>query len=457
MNATEILATNAPVHIVGIGGAGMSAIAAVLVAMGHRVSGSDLKDSAVLDRLRALGVEVHVGHDGAQVGEAGALVISSAVSANNVEVRHAQARKIAVLSRADLLAGLTTQKKTVTIAGTHGKTTTTSMLALILLEAAREPSFIIGGEVNEIGTNASWRPGEWLVVEADESDGTFLRLERTIACVTNVEVDHLDHFGSPEALARAFDEYVAGATRASVICLDDPGAAALARHDSITYGFSDDADIRIVSYRGERSAIAFDVLRRGEPYGHFEIPVPGAHNARNAAGAIAIASLLEVPVSDQQRALARFGGVARRFEFRGERGGITFVDDYAHLPGEVEATLEAARAGNWGRVICVFQPHRYSRVEALAGDFADCFTAADELVLTSIYPAGELARPGVSSKLILDAVLESHPTTKAVYLPERADLAAYLKKALRPGDCCLTLGAGDLTTLPDELVAGEDW
>lgn len=441
------------VHVVGIGGAGMSAIAAVLLAMGHEVSGSDLKRGAALDRLRSLGVTIAVGHDPANVAGADAVAVSTAIPAENVEVVEARRRAVAVYSRAETLAAIAAQRRSVAVSGTHGKTTTSSMLALVLVGAGLSPSFIIGGDVNQIGTNAVWDDGEWLVVEADESDGTFLVLEPEVALVTSVEPDHLDHYGSLEALEAAFRTFLERAPDGAIVCADDPVALRLAPAGALTYGFSDRAELRITELVGGRSDVSFTLVRGGERVGELSLPVPGAHNAANATGAFAAASRIGVGFDEARLALTRFAGVARRFEFRGEAGGVTFVDDYAHLPGEVAATLAAARRGGWRRIVSVFQPHRYSRVAALAPDFAHAFLAADVVVLAGVYAAGEAPRPGVSSKLVLDAILDAHPTTQAAYLPERAELVAYLRRILEPGDCCITLGAGDLTTLPDELMA----
>ncbi len=441
------------IHVVGAGGAGMSAIAAVLAAMGHEVSGSDLKPSKALDRLAALGVSVKVGHDGSNLGRAEAVVISSAIPVDNVEVARALREGIPVHSRAEALSAIVACRRSVAVSGTHGKTTTSSMLALVLVEAGLRPSFLVGGDIHQVGTNAVWDEGEWLVVEADESDGTFLEIAPELAVLTSVEPDHLDHYGSFEALEAAFAEFLAKAPGGAVVCADDPIASRLAPSGALRYGLSDAADLHLGGLVGDRSEVAFDVTLRGEPLGRVVVPVPGVHNALNAAAALAVASTIGVPFEPARRALARFAGVARRFEFRGEARGISFVDDYAHLPGEVAATLAAARRGGWRRLVCVFQPHRFSRVEALAPAFADAFVDADLVVLTGIYPAGEAPRPGVSSKLLLDAVLDAHPGANLAYLPDRGELLAYLRRILEPGDCCLTLGAGDLTTLPDELLA----
>ncbi|MEZ5140905.1 MAG: UDP-N-acetylmuramate--L-alanine ligase [Acidimicrobiales bacterium] len=447
------LATPRAVHVVGVGGAGMSAIASVLAAMGHRVSGSDLKDSPGLDRLRADGVDVVVGHDAANVGDAVELVtISTAVPATNPEVRAAEGRGLPVLRRADVLAAIAATRATVAVAGTHGKTTTSSMLALVLVEAGLHPSFIIGGEVNEIGSGAVWDHGEWFVVEADESDGTFLELPRRAAIVTNVEPDHLEHWGGVEGLYAAFDRFVGETDGPVVMCADDAEAARLAaRHGAVTYGTADGADYRMVGLESSRQGTRFAVEHEGVEVGRVSLPLTGEHNARNACAAMVMGLQLGASADAAARALASFAGVARRFQYRGEAAGATFVDDYAHLPTEVRAALAAARDGGWSRIVCVFQPHRYSRTAALWPEFADAFGDADVLAVTDVYPSGEAPRPGISGKLVADAVLDAHPWRRLAYLPSLDDVTGFLRRELRPGDLCLTLGAGDLTVVPDRV------
>lgn len=443
------------IHIVGVGGAGMSAIAGVLAAMGHRVSGSDLKDGPALERLRAAGVHTAVGHDAANL-PAGldAVAISTAVPDHNPEVVAARAEGIPVLRRADILASIAATRSTLAVAGTHGKTTTSSMLALVLIEAGLRPSFIIGGDVNEIGTGAAWDTGEWFVIEADESDGTFLELPRAGCIVTNAEPDHLEHYGGWGPLRAAFATFLRETDGPRVVCADDVEAASLAAEvGAITYGTAAGARYRLVGLTSGREGTRFTLERDGVALGVVELPVPGVHNARNAAAATALAMELGARFEACVRALGRYAGVARRFEHRGQSAGVTFVDDYAHLPTEVAAALAAARDGGWSRVVAVFQPHRYSRTASLWQDFADAFVDADLVVVTDVYAAGEVPRPGVSGKLVVDAVLERHPWASVAYLPHRADLVTYLTRTLRPGDLCLTLGAGDLTTLPDEVQA----
>jgi UDP-N-acetylmuramate--alanine ligase len=447
------------IHVVGVGGAGMSAIATVLARMGHRVSGSDLRESRALERLGLLDVVTHVGHAAGNLPDAlDAVVISTAIPERNPEVVAARARGVPVLRRADALRAIVATRTTIAVAGSHGKTTTSSMLALILRAAGWHPSFLIGGDLNEVGTNAMFDSGEWLVVEADESDGTFLELAPHDAVVTSVLPDHLDHYGDFPALVEAFETFVARVPGVCALCADDEVAASLASGAgpdtrAVSYGFADTADYRMSAYGGGRSGTQFALARRGEPLGVVELPVPGRHNAVNAAGAATVALELGVPFDAVTRALGGFGGVARRFQFRGERDGVTYVDDYAHLPSDVDAMIRAAREGGWERVIAVFQPHRYTRTAALWRDFADAFAGADALVLTDVYPAGEQPQPGVSGRLVLRAVLDAHPEQAVTYLPRRADLVAHVPRLARPGDVVLTLGAGDLTTAPDEWLA----
>ena len=456
------------VHVVGIGGAGMSAIATVLADMGHVVTGSDLKPSAAFERLRARGLGVAVGHraehiaagDGPEALRSGRaapdlVARSSAVPDSNIEIREARRVGIPVCSRAEILAAICRLRRTLAISGTHGKTTTASMLGLVLGEAGRRPSLIVGGDVNEIGTGAVWGSGEWLAVEADESDGTFLQLAPDAAAVTSVEADHLDRYESLDGLHLAFDGFLEAVEGFRLVCVDDSwGRRFAAGHpDVLGYGLSAGADFQLSDPVTTRTAAAFTLRRRGTEDLRVRLPVPGVHNALNATAAIACAEHLGVPAARSAEILAHYGGVARRYEFRGEAGGVTFVDDYAHLPGEVAAILATARSGGWRRIVCVYQPHRYTRTAALWRDFGPAFADADLVALTEVYAAGEPPRPGVNGKLLVDSLLEIEPHKRVGWFPHRRDLVRYLAGELRPGDLCLTAGAGDLTTLPAELIA----
>jgi UDP-N-acetylmuramate--alanine ligase len=433
----------------------MSGIATVLKRLGHEVSGSDLKAWRGLERLRLLGIDVTVPHSAACLPDRlDAVVVSTAIPASNPEVVAARARGVPVLRRSEALAAIVNTRRTVAISGTHGKTTTSTMTALILRAAGWQPAFLIGGEPNEVGSNAAYDEGEWLVIEADESDGTFVEIAPAAVVLTNVEPDHLDHYGDFDTLERACARYLATAPGPRVACADDPVASRLAREvgNVVTYGEAAGATYRIDGYRGERGASRFRLLKDGEALGEIVLPVPGRHNALNASGAAAVALELGVPFAAVQAALGRFAGVARRFQFHGEVDGITLVDDYAHLPGEVKATLAAAKEGGWSRVVAVFQPHRYSRTGMLWRDFGDAFTDADLVILTDVYAAGEAPQPGVSGRLVLKAVCESDPNRPVLYLPRRSDLLDRLPEVTRPGDLVVTLGAGDITSLPDEWM-----
>jgi len=443
------------VHIVGVGGAGMSAIATVLARQGHTVSGSDLKASRDLDRLPMLGVTTAIGHDAANLPlRCDAVVHSTAVPTRNVEIEAALAQGIPVYRRAAVLAAMSRLAQSIAVAGSHGKTTTSSMLALMMRRADMHPSFLIGGEVNEIGTNAGTDDGKWFIVEADESDGTFLELTLAAAIVTNVEPDHLDHYGGFAELEASFDRFAAGVAGPVVLCADDQGALRLAgsAEHVRTYGFADGADVHIADYAGTRDGSSFTLVRDGVALGTIELPVAGRHNAQNAAGAAAMALELGASFDAIAAACANYGGVARRFQHRGERNGATFIDDYAHLPSEVRAAIGAAREGDWERVVVIFQPHRYTRTHRLWRDFAGAFDAADLLILTDIYSSGETPIPGVTGRLVLRSVLDASPALSVMYLPHRSDLVREVPKLLRDGDLILTLGAGDLTSLPDEVI-----
>jgi UDP-N-acetylmuramate--alanine ligase len=441
------------VHIVGIGGAGMSAIAMVLTQQGYAVSGSDLKASVAFERLRAHGVELFVGHSEENVRDAELVAISSAIPKSNPEVRWALERGVPVVTRSELLPMIISEKVVIGVAGTHGKTTTTSMLALSLMQDGRHPSFIVGGELNEIGTNALWDEGTELVIEADESDGTFLHLGCYGVIVTNIEPDHLDFYGSYEALRSAFARFVSAAPGPKVICADSADAAFLLDLDGTTsYGFSDTSDYKIYDLRPTKTRTRFKVANRSFGEVEVSLAVPGRHNVQNATGVIALANELGANASEVIAALARFTGVARRFQYRGTFNGATLVDDYAHLPGEIEVVLDTAASQGYQRVVAVFQPHRYSRTAALYREFAQSFSKADLVIVTDVYSAGELPVPGITGELISSLVESGFPAKEVHYLPQRHRVASFVQSKLQPGDICITLGAGDLTLLYGELV-----
>ncbi|CAB4853332.1 MAG: UDP-N-acetylmuramate--L-alanine ligase [Actinobacteria bacterium] len=441
-------------HVVGVGGPGMSAIAIVLAEMGHDVSGSDIRERSVLDRVRAAGVDVHVGHSRELVHDRDAITWSTAIPARNVE--RDEADKVGVLSmhRSGMLAAICARAKSLAVAGTHGKTSTTSMLMLMLSEAGVRPSFVIGGDVTDMGTGAQWTGAEWLVVEADESDGTHLQLPLYGTILTNVEVDHLDHYGTFEAIVEGFDQYFDQVDGPKVLCIDDPTTAALAaRHSCITYGTSPEADFRAVDVMAGEGSFTFSVLYRGERLGSVSLPLRGVHNVRNATGALAMAVTIGVSFEIAAAALAKFGGVARRFDVRGVDGGATLVDDYAHLPSEIGAVLAAARQSGdgWNRVVAVFQPNRFNRIVSMWPDYHSAFVDADVVVLTEIYASGTAPIPGITGKLLVNAVLDAHPRARVVWMPKRAELVEFLAGELREGDVCISMGCGDIASLPDEV------
>jgi UDP-N-acetylmuramate--alanine ligase len=442
-------------HVVGVGGPGMRAIALVLVEMGHAVSGSDLRESPALDRLRAAGISVHVGHAPEHVQGVDAVTASTAIPAGNVELVAARDAGVPVLRRAGMLASICACARSVAVAGTHGKTTTTSMLAMILQEAGFAPSFVVGGDVNDVGAGAHWSGAPLLAVEADESDGTFLELPLWGTVLTNVETDHLDHFGSFQAIVDGFDRYLGQVEGPKVVCADDAVAAELAaRHGATTYGTDPSATYQAVDVEVGKGTQSFSVQHAGDRMGRIHLPLRGLHNVRNATGALAMALACGATFEAAAAALARFGGVGRRFDFRGQHQGITLVDDYAHLPSEIAAVLAAARHGGdgWDRLVAVFQPNRYSRMARLSPDYRDAFVDADLTVITDIYPSGESPLPGVTGELVAEAVRAAHPELDVQYVPRRADLVEVLARLLRPGDVCVSMGCGDVASLPSEVL-----
>ena len=452
------------VHVIGIGGAGMSAIARVLTQQGHRVAGSDLAGGPALAPLRELGVVATVGHAAHNLGAAEIVSRSTSIPDHNPEVEAALSNGLLVHRRDELLSAISQQKATVSVGGTHGKTTTSSMLTLVLLHAGLDPAFIIGGQVAGLDTGANWSAGDHLIVEADESDGTFLRLETAAAIVTSVEPDHLNYYGSHDNFVDAFARFLRQTPGPRVLSVDDSSARALhvslkANADSeasdsaiLTYGTDPSAAYQIVRYEGTRNGCTFDVRRYGETWASATLAKPGVHNARNATAALVMAVQLGVDLNTAVAGLATYAGVGRRWEERGSISGITFVDDYAHLPSEVGLTLDAARAGNWGRVVCVFQPHRYSRTGELGRTFGHSFSQADHVIVTGIYPSGEKPIDGVTGRIVFDAIRAADPGLSISYVESLDDVVTTLAETLTDGDLCLTLGAGDLTRVPDQVL-----
>jgi UDP-N-acetylmuramate--alanine ligase len=445
-------------HFVGIGGVGMSGIAEVLLNMGYRVTGSDARRSETVERLERLGAKVFIGHDASNIEGAHVVVYSSAVARDNVEVQAARLRGVPVIPRAEMLAELMRLKYGIAIAGTHGKTTTTSLVAAVLGAGGFDPTVVVGGRVHGLGTNARLGQGEFLVAEADESDGSFLKLSPTIAVVTTIDAEHLDHYGDLDAVRAAF---LAFANKvpfygAAVLCLDQPNIQQMipaVEKRVITYGLEASADLTARRLEFAGTTARFEVLRRGRPLGPASLQVPGRHNVLNALAAVAVGLDLDMPFEVIAGALAAFTGVQRRFQIRGEARGVLVVDDYGHHPAEIRATLAAAKAGYDRRVITVFQPHRYSRTRDLRQEFLTAFNQSDVLVVMDIYGAGETPIPGVSARDLAEGIA-AHGHREVHYMNgDRAAVVAFLCESTRSGDLVLTLGAGDVGALGPEVLA----
>jgi len=457
-----------PIHFVGIGGIGMSGIAEVLVNLGYAVQGSDASDNYNLDRLRKKGAKVSVGHKAENVDGAEVVVVSTAIKRDNPELMAARERRIPVVRRAEMLAELMRLKSCVAIAGTHGKTTTTTMVATLLDAGGLDPTVINGGIINAYGSNARLGAGDWMVVEADESDGTFLKLPTDVAIVTNVDPEHLDHFKTFEAVQDAFRHFVENLPfyGFAVMCIDHPVVQTLVGKIEdrriITYGENPQADARLVDLTAGGGGSKFKVVIRDRKAGttheiaDLALPMPGRHNASNATAAIAVAHALGVSDDAIRKAMAGFGGVKRRFTKTGEWNGVTVIDDYGHHPVEIAAVLKAARDSYTGKVIAVVQPHRYTRLQSLFEEFCTCFNDADAVVVADVYAAGEAPIDGIDRDHFVEG-LRAHGHREVVPLPAATELAGIVKGLVKSGDLVVCLGAGNITqwayALPDQLKA----
>ncbi len=456
------------IHFVGIGGIGMSGIAEVLHTLGYAVQGSDISDNANVRRLRDAGIPVAIGHDAANVANAQVVVVSTAVKRDNPEVAAARARLVPVVRRAEMLAELMRLKWAVAVGGTHGKTTTTSLVACLLEAAGMDPTVINGGIINAYNSNTRLGEGEWMVVEADESDGSFLRLPAVIAVVTNMDPEHLDHWGTAEAMVAGYDQFVANVPfyGFAVLCIDHPGVQQMIPRLSdrrvITYGFSPQADVRAERLLMDKLGATFEVVAAGRGRGQsrrmgpFRLPMLGQHNVQNALAAVAIAIEMDVDEATIRSAFAGFRGVKRRFTKTGESGGITVIDDYGHHPVEIAAVLKAARQAGARDVLAVVQPHRYSRLQSLFPEFCTCMNDAGTVIVADVYAAGEAPIPGISRDSLVDG-LRARGHRSVVPLPGPEHLGEMVHAIAKPGDFVICLGAGTVTqwaaALPAELAA----
>jgi UDP-N-acetylmuramate--alanine ligase len=441
------------VHMVGIGGSGMCGIAEVLLSLGHRVTGSDLKETATTQRLASLGATIHFGHSADNVGSPDVVVTSSALTPDNPEVVAARARKIPVIPRAEMLAELMRLKYSVTIAGAHGKTSTTSMTGILLQDAGLDPTIVIGGRLQALGSHARSGEGEFIVVEADESDRSFLKLFATIAVITNIDTEHLDHYTDLDDIKRSFILFANKVPfyGAVILCIDNEANRSilpLIERKIITYGFSEEADFRAVPVLVRENTSEFQVFHRGINLGTVKLNVPGSHNIVNSLAAIAVASQLGVSFDTARDSLARFRGADRRFQLKANSNDILIIDDYAHHPSEIQATLSAARQGWNRRIIAVFQPHRYTRLHHLLDGFTTCFGTADQLVLTEVYAAGEKPIEGVT----IDKLAASMKHPSVILHKELETLPERVISLVKPGDMVLFLGAGTITSVADRTA-----
>src|SRR6185312_10426248 len=467
MNRRPVPFDLGPVHFVGIGGIGMSAIAEIMLRIGYQVQGSDARAGANTERLERLGAKVFIGHDAAHIDGASAIVFTSAVKADNPELAAARARRIPLVRRAEMLAELMRQQHSVAVGGTHGKTTTTSMVAAILDAAGFDPTVVNGGIINAYGANAKVGEGDWIVVEADESDGTFLRLRPTVAVVTNIDPEHLDYYETFEAVKRAFQDFVASIPfyGFAAVCVDDPDvqemAARVENRRLITYGTNPQAEVRALNVGFGAEGSTFDTLINSPDgtttvLGEVTLPMAGEHNVLNALAAIAIGRELGAPEKAIRKGLAEFGGVRRRFTFTGQGRGVRVVDDYGHHPVEITHVLRAARAVTNGRVIAVVQPHRYTRLRDLFQEFCRAFNDADAVIVADVYPAGEAPIEGASRDALVEG-LRRHGHRHVLALESPAALPALIAAEAKAGDLVVCLGAGDITAwaqaLPGQLEA----
>ncbi len=447
------------IHFVGIGGSGMSGIAEVLINLGYRVSGSDLEENPITQRLKDLGAIVHRGHRASNLKGCHVVVVSTAVSNNNIEVISANKRNIPVIPRAEMLAELMRLKYSIAISGTHGKTTTTSMASMVLAEGGFDPTVVIGGRLNNIGSNAKLGSGDYLVAEADESDGSFLKLTPTIAVITNIDTDHLDFYGNIGNIKKAFIQFANKVPfyGSSILCKDDSNVRSIMpnlERKYYTYGLNGDCDFQAKDIESDLLRIRYSVFFQGKRMGDIKLNNPGFHNVYNSLAACAVGVELGVGFNKIKKALSEFIGVGRRLEVKGKRNGVVVIDDYAHHPTEINITLKTIREGwNPNRLLVIFQPHRYSRTKILASRFPNSLIEADLVYLTDIYPAGEKRMDGISSRLILNSWPKKRKE-KIRYIPDKDKILQTVLKEVKKGDVVATIGAGNVYKIGEEIVKG---
>jgi len=445
------------IHFVGIGGIGMSGIAEVLHNLGYEVTGSDVKESETIVRLRSLGIKVFIGHRPENIDDAHVVVFSSAVSRDNAEVEEAKEKNIPVIPRAEMLAELGRLKYSILVSGSHGKTTTTSLISTMLSHAGYDPTVVIGGKLKAFGSNARLGKGDFMVAEADESDGSLLKLNPTIAVLTNIDKEHMDFFKTMDSLRAAFVQFINKIPfyGISVLCIDDNNIRELLpeaqKRPFLTYGFSEDAFLKARNVKKEGMHTSFDAVLRGDDIGNFKVSLSGSHNVLNSLAAIGVALSIPVDIEKVREALYGFEGIQRRLELKGEANGIRVYDDYGHHPTEIKATLRAARESlDAGRLLVVFQPHRFTRTKSLFNEFALSFEDADVLFLIDIYPAGETPIEGVTSVALHKKISKKHKST--FYIKDRHEIVEKVCSEIKAGDIVLTLGAGDVWKTGEELL-----
>jgi UDP-N-acetylmuramate--alanine ligase len=449
---------NKKYFLVGIGGAGMSAIALVLQGMGYYVRGSDLKRSRYTRTLETEGIEILIGHRRDNIEGSDAVVYSAAIQSDNPELKEARSKGIPVYERSDILSRLLDRGKGIAVAGTHGKTTTTSMISMILRGLGMDPTIIVGGELNELGSNAIKGKGDYIIAEACESDGSFIKYRPFISVVTNIEEDHLDYYRDMDELNSSFFQFISNTKKNGFIVInsdeiDLTGLSDRKNRNIITFGLSSKNDLYADNITYSNLGSSFELNEKGEKKLIVELNVPGLHNIKNSLAALSVCSALNIDLDRAKEVLKYFTGVKRRFEKRGEKNGILVFDDYAHHPSEVKATLEAAVLSTGKRrIVTVFQPHRYSRLAKLNKDFSRAFDKSDVLIITDVYGAGEPPVPGINGKILIDSIIESGYPNRVIYIPKLLDIPEYLQQELRSGDVLLLLGAGDITRVTDEIL-----